>query len=275
MLQTEERPTQGRTGFYWRLFWSYVAQYAKGRLAYRWDFIAGLISDIIYQSVSIIFLLVVFQQVPTLADWRQEEVFFMYGYFLIPASFFNTFSNGIWDFTDRYILKGELDRLLLRPANALFQLILEGIELEPLLGLVTGVAIMIWSGRTLHATFYWYDLLLLPVLTLGSVLVYMGVYLTLMSIGFWYDGRTGLLPLLWNVNHYGRYPVSIYNRALQLLLTWVIPFAFVGFFPAAYLLRREAFRWWAVLTPVVGAGFCTMAVLVWRAGLKRYHSTGS
>lgn len=70
--------------FYWGLFWSYLSQYAMTRLEYRWDFVAGLLTDLIYQSTAIIFLLVVFQQSPVLAGWTQEEVFFIYGYFLIP-----------------------------------------------------------------------------------------------------------------------------------------------------------------------------------------------
>lgn len=261
--------------FYWELFWSYVAQYAKGRLQYRWDFLAGLVSDVIYQSVAVIFLLVVFQQVPTLAGWRQEEVFFIYGYFLWPYAFFGALANGVWGFTDRYIIKGEMDRLLLRPANALFQLLLEGIELEPLMGLITGTAIMLWAGKALGLTMHWYDPLLLLVLTIGSTLVYLGVYLSLACVGFWYDGRTGLLPLLWNVNNYGRYPVSIYNKALRILLTWVFPFAFAGFLPAAFFLRREAFLGWAVATPLVGTAFFGFSILLWRLGIKRYHGSGS
>lgn len=261
--------------FYWGLFWGYVGQYAKGRLQYRWDLLAGLLSDLLYQSAAVIFLLVVFHQVPTLAGWRQEEVFFIYGYFLFPHTFFNVLSGGIWDFTDRYIVKGELDRLLLRPANSLFQLILEGIDLEPLLGLVTGTAIMLWSGSRLGLSFHWSDPLLLLLLTAGSTLIYLGVYLSLASISFWYDGRTGILNLVWNVNNYGRYPTTIYNKALRLLMTWVLPFAFVGFYPAAYFLRRAAFIWWAAATPLVGLAFFALSVALWRAGIRRYHSTGS
>ncbi|HYG59071.1 MAG TPA: ABC-2 family transporter protein [Symbiobacteriaceae bacterium] len=261
--------------FYWDLFWAYIAQYAKGRLEYRADFLAGLVTDVLYQSVAVIFLLVVFRQVPTLAGWRQEEVFFIYGYFLWPYAFFSTLSGGAWEFTDKYIVRGELDRLLLRPANSLFQLILEGIELEPLMGLVTGSAIMFWSAGALGLDWRWYDPLLMLLLTAGSTLIYLGVYLSLACIGFWYDGRTGLLPLMWNVNTYGRYPISIYNGVLRTILTWVLPFAFVGFYPAAYFLRREAFLGWALATPVMGLAFFSLAVVVWRVGVKRYHGTGS
>ncbi len=261
--------------FYWGLFWAYVAQYAKSRLEYRGDFVAGLLSNLIYQSVAIVLLVVIFQQVPALAGWRQEEVFFIYGYFLLPYALFDTVAGGVWDFTEQYIIRGEMDRILTRPAHPLFQLLLEGIDLEPLIGLALGGAIMLWSGGALGMEWNWYDPLLLAVLVAGSTLIYLGVYLSLACVGFWYDGRTGLLPLMWNLNNYGRYPVSIYNKLLRALFMWVVPFAFVGFFPAAWFLRREAFLFWAVLTPVIGAAFFTLAVWIWQAGLRRYHGTGS
>jgi ABC-2 type transport system permease protein len=261
--------------FYWGLFWQYIAQYAKGRLVYRADFLAGLLTDLLYQSAAIIFLLVVFRQSPTLAGWLPEEVFFIYGYFLWPSALFGAVANGLWNFTERYIIKGELERLLLRPADSLFQLLLEGIELEPLFGLVTGSAVMLWAAGRLQLQWFWYDPLLLLLLTVGSTLIYLGVYLSLAAVGFWYDGRTGLLPLLWNINNYGRYPVAIYNRILQVLLTWVFPFAFVGFYPASFFLRRESYLLWALVTPVMGLAFFTLAVVLWRAGVKRYHGTGT
>ncbi len=261
--------------YYGGLFWSYLAQYAKTRLEYRWDFVAGLFTDLIYQSTAIIFLLVVFQQTPVLGGWRQEEVFFIYGYFLIPYALFGTLSSRIWSFSDQYIVRGELDRILLRPANALFQLILEGIELESLLATLTGAAIMVWAAARLDLQWQWHDPFAMVILIIGSTLVYFGIYLPLAAIAFWYDGRTGIMPLLWNVNNYGRYPVSIYNQVMRTLLTWVAPFAFVGFYPAAYFLRRGAFQTWALLTPAIGLAFCAVAYQIWKAGLRRYHGTGS
>lgn len=261
--------------FYWHLFWGYLAQYLKGRLIYRWDFLTGVISDMVYQSVALVFLLVIFEHIPRLAGWRQEEVFFIYGYFLWPYSFFASIGAGMWEFADRYIVRGELDRLLVRPANVLFQVVLEALDLSPLMGLVTGTAIMFWSAQGMDLRWQWYDPLLFLVLTCSAVLVYFGVYFSLACISFWYDGRTGILPLTWNLNNYGRYPVSIYNRALRILLTWVLPFSFVGFYPAAVFLRRETYYMWAFITPVVGIAALWIAYQIWKAGVRRYHSTGS
>ena len=41
----------------------------------------------------------------------------------------------------------------------------------------------------------------------------------------------------------------------EAILTWILPFAFVGFYPAAYFIDPENWKWFALLTPVVGIAF--------------------
>lgn len=259
----------------WRTLWAYLAQYLKRRLAYKWDLLLGFSGDLVYQALAAIFILVIFRQTPSLAGWSQAEVFFVYGYFLLPYAVFSALGGGVWEFAERYVVKGEMDRVLLRPVNPLLQVLLESFEMEPLLGVISGIVIMLASASSLHLAWQWYDPLLLLLLVAGSTLVYLGVYLGLASTAFWSDGPTGLMPLVWNVNNYGRYPVDIYNHVLRLTMTWLLPFAFVGIYPAAGFLRRGGFLGFALLTPAMGVLFFGLALWIWRRGLRRYHGTGS
>ena len=63
------------------------------------------------------------------------------------------------------------------------------------------------------------------------------------------------------------------------MLTFVIPVAFVNWYPCLYLLDREdpfGFpAWFALAPPVVGALLFGVAALAWRTGVRRYTSTGS
>ena len=261
--------------FYWDLFRTYLSQYAKARLAYRWDLLAGLIGDLAFQAASLIFLLVIFAQVPDLAGWSRAETVFIFGYFGLPYALFGTLSNGLWDFTDKYIIRGELDRLLLRPAHSLFQMLLEGVDLEPLSGLLSGTALLLWAGSRLGLGLRWYDPLLLLLLLLGSCAVYAGLYLSLACIAFWTDSRTGIINLVWNLNQYGKYPVTIYNRLWRFVLSWLLPFAFTAAYPAGYFLRRGTWALYALATPLMGAIFLALSLAIWRAGVARYHGAGS
>jgi ABC-2 type transport system permease protein len=73
------------------------------------------------------------------------------------------------------------------------------------------------------------------------------------------------------------YPITIYATAIQVVLTVVVPFAFVNFYPAAVLLGKDgqAFPGWVGwLTPVVGLVMFGLAYRVWMRGIDRYQGAG-
>jgi len=260
--------------FYGSLFLDYMRNYMKKKLTYRADFWVEIISDLLFQGVNLFFILIVFQHTHLLGGWNEQQILFIYGYFMIPYGIFNCFFN-FWGFAERYIVKGEMDRVLTRPAHNLVQLMLENMDPPSLAGALAGLMIMAFSGGQLDAALHYSDILVFVLLIIGSVLVYAGVYMVLTAISFFVDAPTGILPLVWNLQNYGRYPVKIYNRILQLVLTWVLPFAFVGFYPAAYFLSKTEWALMALLTPLIGVVFFSLALLFWNYGVKHYRGAGS
>jgi ABC-2 type transport system permease protein len=260
--------------FYLSLGWDYLKTYMKIRLAYRMDLLVEILSDLMFQGVNLFFLLVVFLHTQLLDGWTESQMLFVYGYFMVPYGIFNCCFN-LWNFTERYIVKGEMDRILTRPAYNLTQLALENLDPPSLAGSVVGLVIMTLTWPSAGLDFAWYDPLVLVLLVLGSIMVYAGIYITFTAISFFTDAPTGILPLVWNIQNYGRYPVTIYNRAITVLLTGILPFAFVGFYPAAYFLDRAAWGHIALLTPVVGCVFFGGALAFWNFGVSRYRGAGS
>jgi ABC-2 type transport system permease protein len=260
--------------FYLSLFWDYLKQYFKMRFAYRMDFVNGIFSDFIFQLTNLIFILVVFQHTSLLKGWSRDEIIFIYGFFLVPYAVFSTFFN-LWEFQEKYIIKGEMDRVLTRPAHNLFQVMLETMDPQSLVGAVTGLIIMVYSGVRLGLDISWYDPIVFVLLVLSGALVYGGVYTGIAAIGFFTDSKTGISPMIYNIQSYGRYPVNIYNKAIRLLLTWVLPFAFVGVYPAAYFLKRQELYSYSLLTPVIGVVFFVLGIMLWNYGVKNYKGAGS
>ncbi|CAH1059558.1 hypothetical protein PAECIP111894_05770 [Paenibacillus pseudetheri] len=260
--------------YYLGLLIEYIKNYMKSRLTYRADFWVEVISDLLFQATNFIFILVIFMHTDSLGGWNQNEVVFVYGFFMVPFGVFSCFVN-LWGFSERYIVKGEMDRILTRPAHNLFQIFLENVDPPALMGSFIGIIIMAISGSNLGLPFEWWTIPALIILTLSAVAIYTGIYTTLTSLSFYSDAPTGILPLMYNIQTYGRYPVTIYNRAIQVLLTWVIPFAFVGVYPAALFLQREEMTSLALMTPVVGAIFLGIGLLAWSYGVRRYKGAGS
>ncbi|UHA71811.1 ABC transporter permease [Paenibacillus sp. 481] len=260
--------------YYAGLVSEYLKNYIKTRLTYRADFWIEVISDLFFQITNLIFIFVVFMHTPTLAGWTRDEMVFVYGYFMIPYGIFTCFFS-LWNFSERYIVKGEMDRILTRPAYNLFQILLENIDPPSLIGSIVGAVLMGVCGAQLGLSFGILEFLMLLVMIISSVMIYFGIYSGLTSISFYSDAPTGILPLVWNIQNYGRYPLTIYNRAIQVLLTWILPFAFVGIIPASYFLNGKGMQLMALLTPVVGVVFLTIGLTMWNIGVKRYRGAGS
>ncbi|MCA1032656.1 ABC-2 family transporter protein [Bacillus timonensis] len=260
--------------FYVSMFLQYLGQYMKTRLQYRTDLVVELFSDLLFQAVNLVFILVVFGHTQLLSGWNREEIIFIYGFFLVPFALFSSFFS-IWDFNERYIVKGEMDRILTRPIHSLFQVVLERMELESLFGAVTGIAVMAYAATRLNLTFQWYDIFLFIVMVIGGALVYAGIFIMLASIAFWSDARTSIMPMMYNIGNYGRYPVDIYNKIIRFVLTWVLPFAFVGVYPASYFLGRTEWYWYAFMTPVMGILFFLLAIILWNIGVTKYRGAGN
>ena len=75
------------------------------------------------------------------------------------------------------------------------------------------------------------------------------------------------------------YPITIFPKAIQFILTFLLPFAFLNFYPASALLGKAIPQGYPAilpfLSPLVGALVFALSVLLWNWGLKHYKSTGS
>lgn len=254
----------------------YVLQALKSRMEYRADFFVECVTALLQQASGLLMLEFLFQNFSVMKDWTRDEVFFIYGFSLIPMAIFDSTSASFYMFSDKYVVQGELDRVLLRPLSSLFQIIMEGLNFEALADLVLGIAVLSYAWSKVGPPIDAGVVLQFALCVFGAWGVLAGVFLTLTSLCFWSQDRMSLLPPVYNLLNFARYPLNIYRPFVRLLLTWVIPFGFVAFYPSAAFLKRGAeFIHLANMVPV--AGLLTLAVggIAWRIGLRRYAGAGS
>lgn len=265
----------GGAGLYLRLFLGYLGQYARGRLEYRGDLLAGLLAEVLQQGVTLTFLAVIFAREPTLAGWSRPEVYFVYAFYQLSWAVAESVAGSLWGLGERYIVRGELDRILLRPVSPLFQLLLEGIAAEQVTQIAAGLAILLWAGHAAGVRWAWWLPPMVVVGVLAGAAIFVAVFLGLACIAFFVDGRTGIMPLVYNVTAYAQYPSTIYGRGLRWLLTFVLPFAFTAFYPAAAILRPGPYLVWGLAAVPVAVVASVVVGAVWREGLRRYQGAGS
>ncbi len=260
---------------YAELFAHYFVQYAKVRLAYRGDFLVSVATTLLATVFGIVLVFLLFHKAPRIVGWSFEEILFLYGFGLIPLSLFNMVSINLYYFGQSYIVEGKFDRVLLRPVHSLFQVMSEQFRLESVSDTAVGIAIVLYASQRIGLSYGPLDWLFLAFAAVCGCLIYVSVFLMLTAVSFWVEDRVGIVPPVYNMLAFGRYPLTIYHPAIQFLLSWIIPFGFATFYPSAKLLGHIGYDSYALLLPVVTLSFLLAAIVLWNRGVQSYSSTGS
>lgn len=260
---------------YFKIYIQFLKQYIKTLMEYKEDFIYGLVGFFLIQLTSLIFIGLVFNNIQSLKGWTFYEIIFIYGFSQIPRGIDHVFTDYLWIFSGNSIRTGEFDRYLLRPLNPLFQVIAQRFQPEGFGELIVGFLLIIYSGIKLQIEVTPVKIIGFIIAVIGGTLIYTAIKLAAASIAFWTKTSFRHLQIAYELSGFAKYPVTIYPGMVKNLLTFIVPFAFTGFYPGAYLLGKESFFVGVILTLVVGAVAICVAYLIWLKGLSIYESVGN
>ncbi|WP_338776561.1 ABC-2 family transporter protein [Metabacillus sp. FJAT-52054] len=260
---------------YAKLYYLFAKNHIKVMLEYRIDFLIGMVSVALQQAAGVFFLAVVFGHIQELNGWSFYELLFIYGIAASGRAIHHIFFDNLWTLGWQYIKPGQLDRLLIRPINPFFHVCADRLQQDGFGQLLIGWIILGTAIPHLHLSWGLFEFMMLIVLVISSGVIFVAINLFFASLSFW---MTDSMPVLWavfNLSDFAKYPLTIYHKGLQFFLTWIIPYGFTAFLPAAWFLDREGYASVAIKAPVTAAAAMTVAYLFWLLGLKNYSSTGS
>ncbi len=260
-----------------KIYSQYFIQFLKSKLEYKLDFFAEIFANIVtsFSGLLFIFFLMDGEQISHLKDWSRDEVFFIYGYSLIPLALFGCVALNLYRFGDRYIIQGAFDRILLRPLDSLAQVLFESFNLESIGSLIVGLVIFFYFGSRLEIELGFIDYLWLLLSAVSGSVILLSVFVFLASLSFHFEDRLGIAAPVYNLSRFGRYPLPIFNKLIQFVLKWVIPFAFVAFYPATHFLDRKEYLIFCYASPLISLIWAMLTYQMWKFGVSKYASTGN
>lgn len=267
-----------RLGWLAGMSWHYSAQRLKVEAAYRADFWVQLWTSLAYTCLQLFFLWALFSRVQAIGGWSFEQVVLIYGFSQLSMGYYSIFGQELAErLADYYILEANLDRPLLRPLPPLLQLIMENLALRDAQVCLKGTVIIAWALAHLSQPVAMTPGVFLLVQWYGLCggAVFSGVFLSIASLNFWVNDRTGLVNPFMSVAEAARYPLTIYNERVRFVFTTALPFAFCAFVPAAALSRDALWGQLAAFAPLAALLAVTAATLTFTRGLRRYESAGS
>ena len=260
---------------YFKLYVKFVAQYLKVLMEYRADFFIGLLGFLVTQGVGILFICIIFQKIPSLNGWSFNEILFIYAFSQLPRGLDHLLTDNLWLLSRNIIAKGEFDKYLLKPINPLFHLLAERFQPDALGELIVGVVLITYSTINLKISFSILDIVLLILMIICGALIYASIKLFFASFAFWIKNSQSILWANYSLSDFSKYPISIYGKTIRTILTFVMPFAFTAYFPAAYFVHKEGI--YVAIGGTVLASILTFSIAyyTWCKGIIVYESAGS
>lgn len=248
-------------------------------IEYRANFFMWFGFMLVYHATAIIALWVTLDKFPSMNGWDFKQMAFLYGLWMLGHAFHNTFFFTVGE-VPTMVREGRFDRFLVRPLDPLFQALTVPQQIWPdeiVLAIAFFSIATHFVGVRVDAAF----LAFVPLVMLGGALIDFGIQLTIATLAFWVIRIDTLRWVVMSLEQdFTRYPISIYTRAVSFILTFILPFAFMNYFPATFLLHKtdgalELSPQIGLLTPLVGVVWFGIAYAFWRVGLNRYQGTGS
>lgn len=258
-----------------KLYRIFAAQYLKRLMEYRADFLTGMVSFLLLQGVNILFLSIIFSQIPSLAGWSYSQILFIYGFSLIPQGLDHLFTDNLWQVAYFTVRRGEFDKYLTRPINPLLYVIMEQFQLDAFGELALGIALLCSAAGGLGIVFHFWNILLFLVAAAAGALIYTDIKILGAGLAFWLKSSGEVLNMVYDMNDFAKYPTSIYSRTVRNLVTYIVPFALTGFYPASYFLTGKNPLFCIGMPAAVSLVLFTLSYRVWNRGISAYESAGS
>ncbi|WP_199423215.1 ABC transporter permease [Actinotalea solisilvae] len=261
-----------------RALWLYrrsLGAKIRSVMEYEADFWILMLAAVLTQGVGLVFLWTVFRRIPDINGWGFWEIVIVYAMVYLAEGVGSLFFEGTWRLA-WLVNQGELDRVLLRPFSPVLQVMSIDVGLNGLGNITMGIALLVAAVQQVDVAWSVGKVVLALVLLLSGIAVKIGLNLASNASAFWINAPFSTFAFsLHSLGELARFPITIYALGIRAVITFVLPFAFVSFFPAAAVLGHGTSAWVGLLTPLVAAYCVGMGIWLFRRGLRRYESAGA
>ena len=263
-----------------RLIGMYTKTTAKSWFQYRVDAVLKSLAVFLREATGIIVIWFTLLKFDSLNGWDIYEMLFLFSLLFLTYGIMIIFFTGLRDFGST-VRSGNFDRFILRPRGLLFQMIFVNSDWFAALGHGgLGIVLFLISAGKVGIQWSLSSVIYYIFTVAGGVLIQGAVFLTLAALNIYLPNTNSLKDLVyWNARKFAGYPISIFHKAIQIFMIYVMPFAFVNYFPAQYLLRNDDMSAYPeifmYITPVIGIVMYLLAYLFWRFSIRFYKSSGN
>jgi ABC-2 type transport system permease protein len=258
---------------YLTLYKTFVTTSLVREMEFRANFIAKIISSLMWVVFFLLILLVIYRNTTSIAGWSRADSLILsatcFGIHALMGAMFFSLTE-----IPNHVRQGTLDFIVTKPVDSQFWVSTRRFNFDKLGALFAGVVLLVVGLQQSGASPSLLQWVCYVTLSLCSFFLFYSLNLALMTTGIWLVKVENLWVLSESVLDLSRFPIDIYGAKLVRVLTYFIPLAFIATLPSRQLTQS------ADLTMVgVGLLWAGGALLAsrwfWRFAMRHYSSASS
>ncbi len=255
-----------------------LASRIRSQRSYRANFVLDCVSSFLVSFIELAEVWVLFHAVGSLGGFDFREVLLVFGIADLCFSLADMVF-GHCDTLATFVRTGTLETFYLRPQPLLLQLITSDISLRRLARAAVGVISIAIALSINHIQWSPAHVGLLAMSLVTGFLVFAAMFVWAAGIQFFVvDGAELTNSFVYGGRYAATQVASVWSRPVTVLFGFLVPMAFTAFLPALLLLGKAGPTllpaWLGWCTPAVAALAWTVAMLLWRTGVRHYQGAG-
>ena len=222
-----------------KLYLNSLALHLKSELEYRMSFIISFLSQILIFFTYYFVIIALFSKFNNIKGFTLYEVLLCFSIIQFGFAFNEVFARGIDKF-DKLIIEGGFDRLLLRPKNLILQVLCSDGDFVKVSRLIQAIIVLVIALINLKVEITFLKVICLILMLMASCVIFFGIFLLAASYCFMtVQGLEVRNVFTDGGKHMAQYPIGVFKKGFVFFFTFIIPYAFVNYYPLLYFIGRN------------------------------------
>lgn len=260
--------------YYSKIYFKLLCQNLKTKMSYRADFFISVIGIICVNLSGFASFWIIYKNFPVIMGWNYYEMLFLYGFSLIALTPMQCFFDNNWNLRGM-VYSGDFIKYCFKPINVFFYYISEDFDIKGIGQLVFGIWTLSFSWSRLDIDFSILIGLKLIIGLVSASLFMIAVMNFAAALSFYFLNSGYIMVLSFKFKDYARYPITVFTGAFRVIFTFVIPIAFMAYYPSLAFLEDKTAVFLTYFTPFYGMVFFYLSCRFWSRSASKYSGTGS
>lgn len=260
--------------FYLSIYRKILVQDLKSKMSYRADFIISTFGMIMTNLSGFVTFMILFHNFPSINGWDYHHMLFLYGFSLIALTPVQCFFDNNWNL--RFMVRsGDFIKYCFRPINVFFYFISEVFDVKGIGQFIFGMGTFIYAWAKIGIPVNVITILQAVLFLITASLFMIAIMNAAAATCFWIINSGYVMVIMFRFKDFAKYPASIFNGVFRFIFTFLIPIAFVAYYPSLVFVTPDNVPLLSWLSPLIGAFFFYLSYKFWMLGVRKYDFTGS